>query len=75
MKQVFEIWDTETGNLVGMYETEAAVLAVVRDAIDAWGMREAEALALGVGDGDERMSSVTAGPKLLARALATAPAR
>ncbi len=28
----YELWDTETGNLVGEYDSEDAALAVVRDA-------------------------------------------
>ncbi len=42
----FALWDLEAGNLVGVYDSEAAALGVVREAIEAHGSRYVAALAL-----------------------------
>jgi hypothetical protein len=46
MAAVFELWDVDTGNAVGEYETEAAALAVVQQALLAPASGGAESLAL-----------------------------
>jgi hypothetical protein len=73
----WELWDTETGNLIGDYDSEAEALAVVRDALRRHGASVAETLALGVehdeecGD-DAALPPVVGGAALAARALGTA---
>ncbi len=42
----YELWDTETNNIVGVYESEPDALAVVRRAIAIHGVRYADELAL-----------------------------
>jgi hypothetical protein len=68
MEAIFEIWDTETANLIGTYATEQAALEVVREAIATWGRLRAEALALGVTNGDGNLRGIASGAELIARA-------
>lgn len=72
---LYELWDTQTGNLVGEYESEAAALAVVRGALSRYGPDVAAWLALGAehdgeGGDDALLPTVLSGPELLARAQA-----
>ena len=75
----WELWDTETGNLVGDYDTEAEALAVVRAALARHGPDAAAWLALGVehddeGGDDAVLPPVLRGTELVARARDTNPA-
>jgi hypothetical protein len=45
-EMTFALWDLETGNLVAAYDTEALALAVVREAVQAYGPGYVEPLAL-----------------------------
>lgn len=50
----YELWDLETGNMIGDFDTEAAALAMVRELLAANTPDYAEALALGrTGDDGE----------------------
>lgn len=76
----WELWDTETGNLVGDYDTEADALAIVRDALHRHGASIVEALALGAEHDDEwsddaALPPVLRGAALAAHALAARPDR
>jgi hypothetical protein len=70
----FELWDLQTANLLGEYDTEAEALADVRDALAAgWA---SERLGLGrefddgdIGDDDE-LGPTWSGAELAARASA-----
>ena len=44
---IFELWDTETNNIVGAYESEDAALAAVQATLRAQGVRAVETLLLG----------------------------
>jgi hypothetical protein len=71
----YQLWDTETGNLVGDYRTESEALAVVRRALRLRGPAAVEALSLGQEFDDETLEDTTltpvlAGADLLARAQA-----
>ncbi len=46
----YVLWDVETGNIVGDFETEAEALSVVRDLLDANEPDYVEALSLGLTD-------------------------
>ena len=68
----WELWDTETGNLVGDYDSEDAALAVVRDAFYRLGPASIAPLALGVehddeGGVDDDLPPVLQGQDLVAR--------
>ena len=49
----WELWDTETGNLVGDYDSEDEALTVVRDALRRLGPTAIAPLALGAEHDDE----------------------
>lgn len=69
----YELWDTETGNQVGDYDTEAEALGVVFDSVNRRGPSIIESLALGLehggeGGDDEAVPPILSGAPLLARA-------
>jgi hypothetical protein len=68
----YELWDLETGNLVGGYATEAAALAVVRRAIARYGRASMATLAL-ARESRGRTTALAEGEALADRALAAAP--
>lgn len=74
----WELWDTDSGNMVGDYATEADALVIVRDAVRRHGPEVAETLALGaeyddeVGSDDE-LPPVLSGTELIAHAEQAAP--
>jgi hypothetical protein len=61
---LYELMDIETGNTIGVYETEAAALAEVRALLRANGLGYARALSLSWDDGEAE------GPLAVAEALA-----
>ena len=68
----WELWDTETGNLVGDYDREDDALAVVRDAFYRLGPAVIAPLALGAehddeGGIDDDLPPVLQGQDLVAR--------
>ncbi|MDQ3701249.1 MAG: hypothetical protein M3442_10050 [Chloroflexota bacterium] len=46
MATTFALWDLETGNLAGAYDTEDAALTIVRRSIKQWGRESVATLAL-----------------------------
>jgi hypothetical protein len=72
MEVRYEIWDTQTGNLIGEFSTEEEALELVRNAIDDWGMDAAASLVMGYGEDNAVASQVVEGRALLERALSTA---
>jgi len=60
----FELWDIETNNLVGTYDTEADALAIVRNSIRTYGLPSIEHLALGYEDRRGRTTCVAHGQQL-----------
>jgi hypothetical protein len=73
-RTTFALWDLETGNLVGAYDTEAAALAVVRSSIEQHGREAAIALALSK-ESHGHANSVATGLALVERATAALPVR
>ena len=68
----WELWDTESGNMVGDYDSEADALAVVREAVRRYGANVANTLALGAehddeGGDDADLPPVIHGAELVAR--------
>jgi hypothetical protein len=68
----WELWDTESGNMVGDYDSEAEALAVVREAVRRHGPSVANTLALGAefedeGGDDADLPPVVQGAELVAR--------
>jgi hypothetical protein len=67
----WELWDTESGNLVGDYDSEADALAVVRDALRKQGPSVVATLALGAEHDDESGLDSDLPPVIRGTALAT----
>ncbi|MGH2356052.1 MAG: hypothetical protein ACRDJN_30970 [Chloroflexota bacterium] len=65
----YELWDIETGNLVGGYDTEEAALEVVRRSITEYGRESIDALGL-ARESRGRTKSIAVGVVLADRALA-----
>ncbi len=76
----YELWDLQSANLLGEYDTEAEALAVVSDALALHGMAAIAPLALGAehddeGGDDATLPPIVRGSELAARAQATKPER
>ena len=69
----FALWDLDTGNLVGVYDSEPAALAVVRAAITAHGTACIDPLALVRETRRGRARTIAAGKALAQRAAGPAP--
>ena len=74
MPRHFELWDTDTRNLMATFTTEAEALTVVRNAICADGPAAVSTWALGWEDSRGRGKQIAAGADLADRALKAAPA-
>lgn len=68
MAAVFEVWDVQTGNLVGAYDTEREALATVCRTVRRFGDQAAEHLALAREDDDGRTLRLAQGAALAAKA-------
>src|SRR5437763_648324 len=68
MPATYELWDIETANLIGTYETEDAALSVVRQAIETHGQDYVASLALGSEDKRGRSKLLAKGAELPERA-------
>ncbi len=71
----FQLWEAESANLVGSYESEDAALAIVRKAIEQHGREAIESLVLVHEETRGELSAVAEGAALADLALAhTSPA-
>jgi hypothetical protein len=71
----FQLWETESANLVGSYPTEEAALAVVRSAIEKHGLEALDTIVLLREGARGRLTTVAEGPALVELALGrTSPA-
>lgn len=68
MMRHYELWDTETGNLMATFVTEAEALDLVREAIRAEGVQTVEGWALGWGDPHGEGAQIAEGADLADRA-------
>ncbi|MBA2519199.1 MAG: hypothetical protein H0V24_06010 [Chloroflexia bacterium] len=62
----FELWNIESGNIIGAFDTASEALAVVRHLLDAYGDSYASELTLGRRDGDSPATIVGEGDELIA---------
>ncbi|HET8524494.1 MAG TPA: hypothetical protein VFL82_14755 [Thermomicrobiales bacterium] len=69
MVDVYELWDRETANQIGSYETRDEALAVVREAILSAGVTVVATVALGCEDDDGNTIVIAAGRDLADLAL------
>lgn len=63
-KDMFELWDNESGNLVGSFPSEEAALAVVRQAVERYGHDAAMSLCLAKTSGSGRGRTIASGSGL-----------
>jgi len=64
---LFELWDVETGNVIGTFASEDDALGVVRELIELNGVSYADALDLGRIDGDGHSTPIATGQALANR--------
>lgn len=69
----YELWDVETGNIIGDFDSEAEALAMVRDLLAANSPDYADALSLGRTDESGQTTLVAESHALAALALAASP--
>ena len=74
MSGTFDLWDIESGNMIGTWEDEAEALAFVRNLLVANGLAYANSLDLGWMNPDGRSRSIATGAALVDRAHAAEPA-
>ena len=67
----YELWDHDSGNLLGVYQTEAAALQAVIEAVQSYGRDADEVATLLLGFQDEQGNGgvIAAGAELADRAL------
>jgi hypothetical protein len=70
----YELWDTESANAIGEYETELAALVVVRRSIDRDGVQAAAAWSLVLEDDNGDTVAIARGADLVRSAQALVPA-
>ncbi|MGI8476341.1 MAG: hypothetical protein ACR2OO_08245 [Thermomicrobiales bacterium] len=63
----FELWDIETRNMIGVYDSEAEALQAVRESVE---IGDASGMALVMERDDGSSSTLAAGADLLTRASA-----
>ena len=66
---VYQLWDIDTGNLIGEFDAETDALVAVRDAFALHGRAYAEGLALGTVGSTRHPEHVAVGAELVTRAL------
>jgi hypothetical protein len=65
----FELWNSESGNLVGSFATEAMALAAIREAIRRNGEGYGELLVLGSEDSRGNSKVIASGRQLVDRVV------
>ena len=65
MSTTFELWDVESGNIVGEFSSVDAALDIVQSLLDAYGPIYADALALQRRDVDATARDVASGKQLV----------
>ncbi len=72
---IYELWDAESGNIVGTFETKEEALAIVRDTVARHGEAFATSFLLGQEDKAGRTRQIADGPDLVALAMHEAPGK
>ena len=67
MAVVYDLWDIETGNMIGTYPSEAEAMQIVRELLDLNGVDYAEALGLGYLDEHGNPHPIATGATLVDR--------
>ena len=66
----YHLWDVETNNLLGDYETEEEALRSVKELLDIFGVDYAKEIVLGGRDENDTVLPPLAGMDLMNRAMA-----
>jgi hypothetical protein len=72
MTMIYELWDTESRNLVAEFDSRDDAISAVRQTLNAQGRSAIETLLLGTEDGDGGGEVIARGAELIA--LAERPA-
>ena len=75
MATTYQLWDTDTRNLVAEFDTQEEALAAVKRTLEVDGHELAEALFLGVDGEGEAGGVIAQGAALVALAQGTATGR
>jgi hypothetical protein len=67
---IFALWDTESRNMLGAYDSEAAALQIVHEAANRTGAGSVGRLALVVEDEQRLSTTIAMGDDLINRARA-----
>ena len=70
----YELWDTETANMVECFDNETAALQMVREMVQEYGPDAVDDWALISGDESGRRTAIAAGSSLFQRATEQLPA-
>ena len=73
-KLTYDLWDSESGNIIGTFPTREEALSVVREALSRHGVQYAESLLFGQEDSHGQTKAIAQGEELIDLALAVAPA-
>jgi hypothetical protein len=65
MKDTYELWNTESSNLIGTYPTAQAALCVVYDSLQRFGESSVATIALGREDENGKLLPVAMGRELV----------
>lgn len=68
---IFELWDQDSANLIGAFDTEEAALKEVRLSVQRYGRTCAGRWALAVEDETGDVTTIATGDALVDRALGT----
>ena len=69
MSRHYQLWDTQTGNLMDTFTTQTQALTFVRDVVTAEGASVVEGWALGWGDEQGNGAAIAQGRRLADLAL------
>jgi len=66
---IFELWDLDSGNLMGSFSSESEALELLRNAIEAYGVSYVGSVALGRRDAEGKVESIAEGSALAGRVV------
>jgi hypothetical protein len=69
---MFQLWDTDDNNVIGMYSSEQAALRIVRDGVQMYGADAFQAVALGGESSSGQLHVIAEGAELVRLATARA---
>ena len=61
----YELWDFESGNIIGSFDTQNEALRIVREVLDTYGIEEAMHFGLGAEDYNGESRAIAHGAELV----------